>query len=93
MQPVLIKIKRLIIAKKYSFTLKAEREMFADSLTEDQVLESILNANGIKKILRSPSLYRQASEKLSRVLPMMDCLSIRKAQLKKINKGRKHIIC
>lgn len=64
MQPVLIKIKRLIIAKKYSFTLKAETEMFADSLTEDQVQESILNAIGIKKILRSPSLYRQASEKL-----------------------------
>ena len=64
LQPVLIKIKRLIIAKKYSFTLKAETEMFADLLTEDQVLEAILNANGIKKVIRSTSPHRQPDEKL-----------------------------
>lgn len=38
--------------------------MFADSLTEDQVLESILNANGIKKVLRSTSPTRKPGEKL-----------------------------
>ncbi len=64
MQSLLIKIKRLIIAKRYAFTLKAETEMFADSLTEDQVLESILNANGIKKIVRSTSQDREPGEKL-----------------------------
>jgi len=63
-QSILIKIKRLIIAKEYVFTLKAETEMFASGLTEVQVLESILNASGIKKILRSTNLKRQLGEKL-----------------------------
>lgn len=38
--------------------------MFADSLTETDVLESILNANGIKKTLRSKNPYTGNREKL-----------------------------
>ena len=64
MQPVLLKIKRLIIANRYVFTLKAEVEMFRDSLTETDVLESILNANGIKKALRSKNPHTGKHEKL-----------------------------
>jgi hypothetical protein len=64
MNLVLLKIKRLIISGKYIFTRKAELEMFADSLTEESVLESILNANGIKKIVRSKSQAVQRKEKL-----------------------------
>ena len=64
MNLVLLKIKRLIISGKYIFTRKAELEMFADGLTEESVLESILNANGIKKIMRSKSQAAQRKEKL-----------------------------
>lgn len=64
MQRILKEIKRLIISGKYVFTLKAESEMFADNLTETDVLESILNANGIKKIIRSTSPYSKKREKL-----------------------------
>ena len=64
MQGILKKIKRLIILGRYVFTLKAEIEMFADNITETDVLESILNANGINKIIRSTSPYRKKREKL-----------------------------
>lgn len=64
MQTVLIKIKRLIIANRYVFTLKAEAEMFRDSLSETEVLESILNANGVKKTLRSNNPFTGKPEKL-----------------------------
>lgn len=64
MQSPLIQIKRLIISKNYVFTLKAQTEMFVDSLDEEQVLEAILNANGIKKVLRSTSSQRNPGEKL-----------------------------
>jgi len=63
-QTVLIKIKRLIIAKRYVFTLKAETEMFRDSLSESDVLESILNTNGVKKTLRSSNPFTGKPEKL-----------------------------
>jgi TolB-like protein len=64
MQDNLIKIKRLIISNQYIFTKKAELEMFADSLTEEDVLESIVNANGIKKVIRSTSSHASGNEKL-----------------------------
>lgn len=64
MQENLIKIKRLIISNQYIFTKKAELEMFEDSLTEEDVLESILNANGIKKVIRSISNHAAGKEKL-----------------------------
>jgi len=64
MQMILVKIKRLIITKRYRFTRKAETEMFTDSLDEAEVLESILNANGIKKSINSTNPETGKREKL-----------------------------
>lgn len=55
---VLVRIKRLVIARRVEFTLKAEQERLRDSLAVEDVLESILNANAIKKTLRSRSAGR-----------------------------------
>lgn len=55
MNPVLKKIKRLIIQGNYVFTAKAEAERIADNLTEEDILESILNASFVRtKRSRSP---------------------------------------
>ncbi len=54
----LAKIKRLILLGRYRFTRKAELERLRDSLLQTDVLESIVNANAIRKILRSTSPYR-----------------------------------
>ncbi len=48
----------------YRFTSKAETEMFVDALTEPDVLEAILNANGIKKTIRSSNSQSGKREKL-----------------------------
>lgn len=51
------------------FTLKAEGEMLADHLTRTDVLESILNAPGIYKVIRSRSPRRaKRREKLYVIL-------------------------
>ena len=55
---VLAHIKRLVIARKIEFTFKAELERIRDSLTVEDVLESIVNANAIKKVIRSTSAKR-----------------------------------
>ena len=55
----LIKIKRLIIRGKYAFTIKALNEMDADGLIEEDVLESILNAQFVRK-KKSSSRFRQS---------------------------------
>ncbi|MBI4917483.1 MAG: hypothetical protein HY825_16710 [Acidobacteria bacterium] len=52
---VLIRIKRLAVSHRVEFTWKAELERLRDALTVEDVLESILNANAIKKVLRSRS--------------------------------------
>ena len=52
---ILTRIKRLVVAQKVEFTLKAEEERLRDGLSVEEVLESIVNANGIKKTLRSRS--------------------------------------
>ena len=49
----LIEIKRLVMRAKVLFTLKAEEEIEADGLTEDQVCEAIVSARRIFKTLRS----------------------------------------
>ena len=49
----LVRIKRLVIARRVLFTQKAESEMAADALTPELVYESILNAPAIFKVLRS----------------------------------------
>ena len=56
---VLIRIKRLVVAHRVEFTLKAEVERLRDGLSVEDVLESILNANALKKILRSRSAGRR----------------------------------
>jgi hypothetical protein len=55
---VLIRIKRLVISRRIQFTLKAEAERLRDGLSVEDVLESILNANAVQKILRSTSMGR-----------------------------------
>ena len=50
---LLLRIKRLAVARRVEFTLKAEIERLRDGLTVEDVLESIVNANAIKKVLRS----------------------------------------
>jgi hypothetical protein len=49
----LIRIKRLVLAQRVIFTMKAEDEMFADNLTPELVFEAIMNAPVITKTLRS----------------------------------------
>lgn len=61
---VLIRIKRLVIARKVVFTEKAKIEMAADHLTRDVVYEAILNAPTISKRLRSRNPKTGASETL-----------------------------
>jgi len=55
---VLIRIKRAVLAGHYAFSEKARVEMEADSLTELDVAESIINAVAIYKRLRSRSRKR-----------------------------------
>jgi hypothetical protein len=55
---VLIRIKRLVVARRVPFTLKAEQERLLDGLSVEDVLESIVNANALKKVLRSGSTHR-----------------------------------
>ena len=43
MQGILVRIKRAVLAGNYAFSEKARLEMEADSLTELDVAESILN--------------------------------------------------
>jgi hypothetical protein len=62
---ILVRIKRLVIARRVEFTLKAEEERLRDGLRVEDVLESIVNANAIKKVVRSrSSLRRRRHEKL-----------------------------
>jgi hypothetical protein len=52
---ILKKIKRLVIQGKFIFTLKADAERLGDGLTQEDVLESILNASLVRsKKSRSP---------------------------------------
>ncbi|MCI0692508.1 hypothetical protein L0337_10965 [candidate division KSB1 bacterium] len=58
---VLKKIKRLIIKGNFKFTLKADAERLVDGLTQEDVLESILNASLVRtKKSRSP--WRKESD-------------------------------
>jgi len=61
---ILVRIKRLVIARNVLFTQKAECEMAADSLTPELVYESILNAPSIFKDLRSRNPRTKKSERL-----------------------------
>lgn len=54
---LLIRIKRLIIQRAYRFTAKAAAEIDLDELTEEDIVESILNA-GYVRSKRSTSAKR-----------------------------------
>jgi arginine/lysine/ornithine decarboxylase len=59
---VLVKIKRLIIARRVVFSSKAREERMACELTVEEILESILNAQTINKVLRSTSPFRKSQK-------------------------------
>ena len=61
---VLVRIKRLVIARDVLFTRKAESEMAEDALTPELVYESILNAPTIFKVLRSRNPRTKKAERL-----------------------------
>ena len=62
---ILHRIKRLVASGRYHVTLKAEAELDADGLVPQDAVEAILNAQSIKKTLRSRSPTRSTSgEKL-----------------------------
>ncbi|MBI5762041.1 MAG: hypothetical protein HZA51_00800 [Planctomycetes bacterium] len=54
----LVKIKRMVRAGNYDFTLKADLECRADGLTQDDVIESILTAQFLRA-KNSTSAWRQ----------------------------------
>jgi len=61
----IIRIKRLLLGGHYIFSHKAEAELMADALTAEDVVESVVNAPAIMKVLRSRSPRRHhAGEKL-----------------------------
>ena len=61
---IIIRIKRLVIARRILFTEKAEIEMVKDSLTPELVYESILNAPAIFKVMRSRNPKTKKIERL-----------------------------
>lgn len=60
----LIRIKRLVIARRVLFTEKAEREMASGGLTRELVYEAILNAPAVTKVLRSANPMTHKRERL-----------------------------
>lgn len=46
---ILAYIKRLLLQGRVVFTLKAQREMYFDALSDDEVIEAIINAPAINK--------------------------------------------
>src|SRR5438477_5147977 len=62
---ILARIKRLVVSDRYRFTVKAGAELDDDGLSEQDAIESILNAQFIKKTISSTSPSRtRAGEKL-----------------------------
>jgi hypothetical protein len=60
----LVRIKRLVIARKVLFTQKAADELAIENLTRELVYEAILNAPAITKVLRSKNPESGKREKL-----------------------------
>ena len=61
MDAALVRIKRLLLSGRYLFSLKAEMEMLADDLSASDIVEAIVNAPAITKVLRSRSVKRAAA--------------------------------
>jgi hypothetical protein len=59
MEHALIRIKRAVLAGRVRFSLKAREEMTRDGLDLQDVVEAIMTASSIQKVLRSTSLYRR----------------------------------
>ncbi|MGA2060265.1 MAG: hypothetical protein ABSG67_07265 [Thermoguttaceae bacterium] len=59
---ILVKIKRLVIARQVVFSAKAREERLACELTVEEIIESILNAPTINKTLRSTSRFRKSQK-------------------------------
>jgi hypothetical protein len=69
MSDPIIRIKRLILDGRYRFTEKATLERECDSLSEKDVLESIMNAQRVYKTINSTSPHKKARrEKLYVIL-------------------------
>jgi hypothetical protein len=58
---ILARIQRLVLQDKVLFTAKAQAEMDLDGLTDDDVVEALLNAEDIDKVVRSKSRWRRKS--------------------------------
>lgn len=61
---ILARIKRLVLAGQFELSEKARVEMFADGLTEQDLIEAIAGARRIHKSLRSTSAFRSGAERL-----------------------------
>jgi len=61
---ILARIKRLVARGQYRLTSKAIDELEIDGLDPQDAIEAILNAQSIRKTLRSTSRYRRVPEKL-----------------------------
>ncbi len=69
MNDTLKRIKRLLLAGRYFFTDKATIERERDGLSEEDVVEAIMNAQGIQKVINSNSPNRsEKREKLYVIL-------------------------
>ena len=55
MEKILLKIKRLILDGHYHITDKADAEMYVNGLINTDVLEAIMNAHKIDKVMKSTS--------------------------------------
>lgn len=62
---ILDRIKQLVLRRKVRFTEKAQDEMDTDGLCADDIVESIVNAQRVDKVIRSTSKRRRStSERL-----------------------------
>jgi hypothetical protein len=62
---LLVRIKRAVLEGNFEFSEKSRLEMEADDLAELDIIEAIVNASAIYKVLRSTSKHRiQSGEKL-----------------------------
>ena len=87
---ILSKIKRLVIARQVVFSAKAREERLDGGLSVEDVLESILNAPAINKVLNSTSPFRKnRKEKLYVIISSTfdGKLIYTKGTIRKINKG------
>jgi hypothetical protein len=65
---ILSYIKRLLLQGRVIFTVKAEGEMYRNGLSDDDVIEAIINAPAIYKKLRSKSDRRRTRREMLYVI-------------------------